>query len=663
MEKKKLWSWTVGMLVAAFVLGLVKNVFREVYLFSELYAVAAPLLLIAAGIGGYFVFKDKVTISGKLIWGVIGILLGLSFQTFEMVSYGMLVSKQSALQTVAELLRAAGYACVLLSLLEEKFRKMLYIGFGALAVAAMAGGLGIASVMECLIYGALVVIVRNLLPDYHHVFRIAAVILAVLSLSHMGLFAPVCWILLAYILVPAEKGRSISFSFAKFTALLCALAVITGLLAFRESKPMAAVEYRSGQIEKIKEEIEGNEKKIQNLQEDIVMCQDKLVTKDENLEKANAALTKADTALTAARTELQKAESDLDKECRRDSYSYWYCDKDCRALHNMVTTKAKAVKEAQTQYSACEDKVEDIKYEISSLQKKIKSDEKEIKQIEEQIKKLEKECSRQISILWAERLSLVFNVLTALLNAASLTLMAVCFWKGKYGKLALAACGAMILGALLPILPGRFVWQGAGVHQFGYMNYVTHGICLSKMAIATLLAIMFVKKEGKREKYRVLAIILAVPLLMLASGVILVGALSAVSVNMLIYSVSMICAALVLVPTVFTEYNSIAKHLFFTFISAGIWQFIWIYHVTKNLNGVDSVKYRKPGAELLLSMFLPFYYSYWILKTAENVEAYAIENGKKCKLDMICFVFAFVCPLVSTVLLQNKINLIVEKSE
>lgn len=663
MEKKKLWSWTVGMLVAAFVLGLVKNVFREVYLFSELYAVAVPLLLIAAGIGGYFVYKDSVTIPGKLIWGVIGILLVLTFQRLELVSYGLLVSKQPALQTVAALLSTAGYVCVLLSLLEEKFRKLYCVGFGALALSAVCGGLGIDTAMVCLIYAAFVVIVRNLLPGYNPVFRTLSVILTVLNFSSMGLLAAVCWILLAYILVPAEKNRKISFSFAKFTAVLCALAVATTLLSFVEGEPMAAVEYRDRQIEDIEEKIENNKERILKLQEDIVTCQEKLATKDEELQKANAELTKANTALTTAKTNLNKAESNLDRECRRDSYSYWYCDSDCRTLHNMVSTKSKVVKAAQVRYNACENDVEDIKYEISSLQKKIKSDEKEIRQTEEQNENLKKERSRQNSLLWAERLSLAFNILTVLLNVVSLVLLAVCFWKGKHGNLALAACGAMILGALLPILPGRSAWYGTEMYGFAYMNKITLGICLSKIAIAALLAVMFVKKEGKQARYRVLAIILAVPLLILASGVILVEEISAVAVHMLLYSVTMICASLVLVPTVFTEYNSIAKHLFFTFISAGIWQFIWIYHVTKNLNCVNSVESRKPGAELLLSMFLPFYYSYWILKTAESVEAYAAENGKQCKLDVICFVFAFICPLVSTILLQNKINLIVEKPE
>ena len=72
---------------------------------------------------------------------------------------------------------------------------------------------------------------------------------------------------------------------------------------------------------------------------------------------------------------------------------------------------------------------------------------------------------------------------------------------------------------------------------------------------------------------------------------------------------------------------------------------------------------RKPATELLLCMFLPFYYSYWILKTAANVEAYAKENGMQYKIDVLCFVFAFICPLISTVLLQNKINQIVGKPE
>ena len=125
----------------------------------------------------------------------------------------------------------------------------------------------------------------------------------------------------------------------------------------------------------------------------------------------------------------------------------------------------------------------------------------------------------------------------------------------------------------------------------------------------------------------------------------------------------MVCTSILLVPLTFTEYNGIGKYLFFTIISLGIWNLIWTYNVTKNLNKVSSVAYRKPVVELLLCALLPFYYIYWIFKTAEYVEAYGATAGKKYNINNLCLAISFVCPLFSTILIQDKINQIVGKPE
>lgn len=113
------------------------------------------------------------------------------------------------------------------------------------------------------------------------------------------------------------------------------------------------------------------------------------------------------------------------------------------------------------------------------------------------------------------------------------------------------------------------------------------------------------------------------------------------------------------VPLVFTKYIVIAKHLFLSVITCGIWTYVWIYHVTKNLNEVADAETRKPAIETLLCMFLPLYFAYWLYKTAESVELYAAEEGKACHLESLALIFAFVCPLFATVLIQSKINWIV----
>ena len=130
-----------------------------------------------------------------------------------------------------------------------------------------------------------------------------------------------------------------------------------------------------------------------------------------------------------------------------------------------------------------------------------------------------------------------------------------------------------------------------------------------------------------------------------------------------LFGIVMILLAFVVEPLVFTEYIKIAKHIFLTLITCGIWLAVWAYHVTKNLNKVSEAEERTPRNELLLCMFLPFYAPYWTFKTAETVESYGKEMNKSLNLEVLALVFAFICPPFATVMIQNKINVIVGKPE
>ena len=179
-----------------------------------------------------------------------------------------------------------------------------------------------------------------------------------------------------------------------------------------------------------------------------------------------------------------------------------------------------------------------------------------------------------------------------------------------------------------------------------------------------LLSVIVIKKEGKLVKYRVFAIITS--LIVIALNVVEIsvfygGALR--GIIFILFALMMFFVSLILVPPVFTEYNSIAKHIFFSVITCDIWQVIWIYHLTKNLNKVALVEKRKPGRETFFCLVLPFYFAYWLYKTAEGVEAYGEENGKKYKISLLCLALAMVCPFVSTIIIQDKINQIVGKPE
>ena len=127
-------------------------------------------------------------------------------------------------------------------------------------------------------------------------------------------------------------------------------------------------------------------------------------------------------------------------------------------------------------------------------------------------------------------------------------------------------------------------------------------------------------------------------------------------------AVAFILVSLVLVPCVFTEYLDIAKHIFFTIITFGIWHLIWMYNFTENLNKVEQAEKRAPIRELLLCALLPLYYIFWTYKTAENTELYAEEKGKSFNISILCLALSVICPLLASIIIQDKTNIIVLNS-
>lgn len=276
---------------------------------------------------------------------------------------------------------------------------------------------------------------------------------------------------------------------------------------------------------------------------------------------------------------------------------------------------------------------------------------------------------REISNLRAERTVLLLGVFGGILAIVGLVLLAVVFWKKNYGKLALIAGGLVGLSSALSIFVNGFV-NGRGfeytIWYFDLLYYPIYRIVLTVgffgLLIVATFAGIFAKVESRPVKLRVLAIILTTIFAVLSAEM-----LDAYDVNVMrfvcheLFVLIAILSAIYLVPFRFCEYNSIGKHIFWTLITAGIWHLIWVFHVTKNLNRVAGVETRKPWAELLLYIFLPFYSVYWYYKTAEYVDAFAAEKGKKSNLAILSLVFGLVFPVVPYVVLQDKINLIVGK--
>ncbi len=253
----------------------------------------------------------------------------------------------------------------------------------------------------------------------------------------------------------------------------------------------------------------------------------------------------------------------------------------------------------------------------------------------------------------------VMSLIPALLAFAALILLAICLFKSQYGKHALYSLAGLAGSSLIYMF---LTTQNAGRFGFDLFNFPIFKFFASPYlwSIVTLglLAVIVAEKAKCLKKIRTLAV-----LTMLITVVLAVVAELEVAIPIFIlFALTLIFTSYILVPVVFPEYNGIGKHIFLSLITVGIWQLLWVYNVTKNLNKA-SCDNRKPLAELLLCMFLPFYYIYWVYKTAEITAVYGADHGQQFKIDIVCLAFTFVCPLVPSILIQDKINRIVGKPE
>ena len=74
-------------------------------------------------------------------------------------------------------------------------------------------------------------------------------------------------------------------------------------------------------------------------------------------------------------------------------------------------------------------------------------------------------------------------------------------------------------------------------------------------------------------------------------------------------------------------YCGLVKHILLLLFTFGIWQFVWIYRMTRYTDGVEGKESRTPTNQLLLCLFVPFYIVYWMYKTAQRVDKMAAAKG------------------------------------
>lgn len=112
-------------------------------------------------------------------------------------------------------------------------------------------------------------------------------------------------------------------------------------------------------------------------------------------------------------------------------------------------------------------------------------------------------------------------------------------------------------------------------------------------------------------------------------------------------------------PVSAESYCDLAKHALLLLLTFGIWNLIWVYKMTGFTNGMQDKEDRNPTTKLLLYIFVPLYSIYWTYKTAQRIDKMAAEKDVASNLSAVCLILSIIAPIISSILLQEKLNEIV----
>lgn len=102
--------------------------------------------------------------------------------------------------------------------------------------------------------------------------------------------------------------------------------------------------------------------------------------------------------------------------------------------------------------------------------------------------------------------------------------------------------------------------------------------------------------------------------------------------------------------------SSIIMNVLLLLVTCGLWQYIWVWKITAFTNHAGDERYRNPLSKLLLYMLVPFYNVYWIYKSANRLDKMGKEREITSEISVACLVLAFFIPLISFILMQDKLN-------
>ncbi len=409
-----------------------------------------------------------------------------------------------------------------------------------------------------------------------------------------------------------QQQNKISVS-AIIVVILCAILALNVFGNLFKISQFKNASFISSQVENLKEDIDSYKEAITEAEATIAKNEEKLPS----LEKEK----------TAAKAEVTNAQNLLAPICPRNSYSAYYCETPevCKEFHDNVATASSNFNKIQKNIKNCNDNISSANYTISSSNENIESAQTEIDE-------LSSEKTKSI-------FSGIFSLIIKLARIAGYVFLIMYVLNTEEKKTGIIACYLMAGAAFLAMFLGLFLANLCNIILYG------------------LFYMLIAEKTQNRVSARVFAIVIAV----------IIGLINFVSTPFLsvLHSVTMIMFALILVPAKFSdqEYRSIAKFIFLSLITLGIYYLIWIYKLTASLNKVENAEKRSPVSELLLCIFLPLYFIFWLYKTAEITELYGVENSKTFKIDVLCLVLGLVSPFISSIVIQNKINLIVGRPE
>ena len=112
------------------------------------------------------------------------------------------------------------------------------------------------------------------------------------------------------------------------------------------------------------------------------------------------------------------------------------------------------------------------------------------------------------------------------------------------------------------------------------------------------------------------------------------------------------------------EEENIAKNVIFTIITFGVYGYIWLYRMSRNIKCLNNDKSSLTG-ELLCLLFVPFYMLYWVYTRAKSIKTQAdcrnIQIGDSATLYLILSLFGL--NIVSIALMQNDLNIVIRNKE